>query len=390
MSGMTGKDRTRLAMYSFSHLLVDMCCFYVLYAGVISCFGDNKRDIAVLGFLMYNCIAFGAQVFLGRLADKRKNHTGMAALGCLILSAAVLAVYLPAGIYTSGPPYAVTILCALAAAAGNALFHTGSGTDTLLRAGGRMAPNGIFVAPGAIGVAAGRLIGMHYGLYSDFNSCFIGARREDYVHAVMIICALAAYIMCGAAKRMDNSGSGEKAPEYRFSRPGRSASFIIVSAMTVVTLRALVGSYIPVRPDVPQFAVSGAELLPVIFALCAACGKALGGAAGDRFGARVAAVTSLTASAFLFAAGIWFPALTLAAVLLFNFTMPVTLCAVASEMPRRYGEAFGLTTIGLLIGSLPEYVIKPGYCPKLMITLPLIIVSAVLMYLCCAGKSERE
>ena len=271
------------------------------------------------------------------------------------------------------------------AAVGNALFHTGGGVDTLISARGKMAPNGLFVAPGAIGVALGRYIGRSFRLYMVDDLL-----KSDFVCLLMLMAAVLALILCVIALCLGrNTEKAADAVSYRVSSGQKSASFIIIAARTVVILRSLVGSYMPTRSDGSILARAGG-MLPIVFAVCAALGKALGGIFGDIFGARKISIISLSAAAVLLAAGVWLPDITPVAVLLFNFTMPITLCVCASVMPGRYGEAFGLTTLGLLIGSLPDFLFKLSYYPRLCVSLPLIAASAVLLYLCCAGKNQEE
>jgi FSR family fosmidomycin resistance protein-like MFS transporter len=45
----------------------------------------------------------------------------------------------------------------------------------------------------------------------------------------------------------------------------------------------------------------------------------------------------------------------LAAVFLFNVTMPLTLYLLADKFPNQPGFAFGLLTFGLFLGFLPVY-----------------------------------
>ena len=47
--------------------------------------------------------------------------------------------------------------------------------------------------------------------------------------------------------------------------------------------------------------------------------------------------------------------LSLIGIMLFSMTMPVTLALLVSRLKKSPGIAFGLTTIGLFIGSLPAF-----------------------------------
>ena len=201
----------------------------------------------------------------------------------------------------------------------------------------------------------------------------------------MTLLAAAALALCVSAKRNSARDRAEPAT-YDIASRGRGALFIVAAALAVVTLRSLVGSYMPVNPALYM----SADGRLVTFALCATAGKLLGGVFGDVFGARRTAAVSLLLSGVLLCGGIYAPWLALPATLLFNMSMPITLCAAASKMPRRYGTAFGFTTVGLLLGSLPPYLIHIGYSARLWLCIPLIAASAALMLLCCCNKNTIQ
>ena len=83
--------------------------------------------------------------------------------------------------------------------------------------------------------------------------------------------------------------------------------------------------------------------------LCLAAGKAYGGFHGDRNGHIPTAILSLGICAiFLFFP--LHPLLTLAALFLFNMSMPLTLFASARILKGAKGTAFGLLTAALFMG----------------------------------------
>ena len=93
-------------------------------------------------------------------------------------------------------------------------------------------------------------------------------------------------------------------------------------------------------------------------AFCAFIGKAAGGALGDWLGARNVGVASLLLSLPCLAFGSSVPLVAMAGIVLFNLTMPITLCALASRLPGHPGLAFGVTTLALLIGNAPTFFFK--------------------------------
>ena len=88
--------------------------------------------------------------------------------------------------------------------------------------------------------------------------------------------------------------------------------------------------------------------------ICVVLGKTLGGAAADRFGAVQSGCLSLIAAGicFYFSSN---AAVGLAALLLFNMSMPITLHGMIKILPKRKGFSFGLLTFALFLGFVPSY-----------------------------------
>lgn len=73
----------------------------------------------------------------------------------------------------------------------------------------------------------------------------------------------------------------------------------------------------------------------------------------DRYGTRTASVISIAVSVPFLLFGADRMMLSLFGVMLFSMTMPITLGIIATVLPETPGLAFGLTTIGLFLGSCP-------------------------------------
>ena len=83
-------------------------------------------------------------------------------------------------------------------------------------------------------------------------------------------------------------------------------------------------------------------------------GKVAGGFAAARYGLRKSTVVSLGLAGICYlCSAAMLPGL--AALFLFNMTMPITLYWLARSMPRMPGFAFGLLTFALFLGFLPTY-----------------------------------
>ena len=130
-------------------------------------------------------------------------------------------------------------------------------------------------------------------------------------------------------------------------------------------------------------------LLAFLFTVGIVLGKMLGGVIGDRAGWRRTAVVSLAVSGLLFLAADRHAVCGIAAVFLFNMTMPLTLSALAGMYPDREGMAFGLTTLALFLGTLPSLAESAGIMRAGGSSL-LPAVCAVSLVLMAAGLKQEE
>lgn len=298
----------RTVVWSVLHLLVDMVCAWAMYA--FFCDGNYGS------LLVYNFCAFALQLPFGTLLDLQRDKyhslpTACASLGVILTACGAFLHPSILGI-------------------GNALFHTGAGVDVIegdfLR--GRKGQDlGVFVAPGAIGLYFGMLLGKNT---SHPLALVAGG-------IVMLLLAACQWTRVAAYPHREQSEPGN----------GRKLVIVAVCCFAVVIVR----SYIGLAVSFPWKSVS---VLGAAAVFSAAAGKCCGGFLAARFGLqRVAAITLLLATVCYllgdhFACG-------LAAVLFFNMSMPLTLYLLADKLPGMPGFAFGLLTFGLFLGFLPVY-----------------------------------
>ena len=128
----------------------------------------------------------------------------------------------------------------------------------------------------------------------------------------------------------------------------------LLSLFLVVVLRSLLSS--------DTFSTGNAPVPGLVPVLCLALGKAAGGFAGDRLGLRQTAILSLGLTAVLLILPRGY--VTLAALFLFNMTMPLTLFEAARLLSGAKGGAFGLLTCALFAGMLPRFLGVTGRLPK--------------------------
>ena len=304
-----------LGVYALTHAVVDAACATLLWRAVHD--GVVSGRTAVAAFLAYNFFAFAVQPLVGLGADRLGAARGAAAVGALTTAAAV-----PASLLSHGLAVAIVL-----AGLGNAVFHIGGGIVSLTAARGRATPPGIFVAPGAAGVAWGVVHGRGGG--------------SAWPPAVALV-VLAVVLALAPRPRWRTTPSARRSGPVAAS----AVETILVLLLFVIALRAYVGMAL-VFPWKSQ--------MPLLVALTAGVvlGKALGGVAADRWGWRPVGVGAIALSVPLLALGPDLPVAGIAGALVFNMTMPVTLVAAAAALPRHEGFAFGLTCLALFVGTAP-------------------------------------
>ncbi len=315
-----GKDRCMVAVYALAHFLVDFACAFAVFRSI-----SNTGDLYI-SFLLYNFCAFALQMPLGLLADKFNKNALCAACGCVLVALAYGVTGIPAG-------------AAVLAGIGNGLFHVGGGIDVLNASHGRAGPLGVFVSPGAFGIFLGKLLGKQ------------GEMPEILV--ILVLLASAAVILLLRSEKGRAFASGNV--PLSFGNACAPAALIAAACLfLVVCLRSYVGMTLSYSWKGEGY-WGWALIFAVVF------GKTAGGFLADRFGATGTSVVSLVlAAALFFLQDI--PLAGVAALFLFNMTMPVTLWAMAQLFPGAKGFSFGLLTFGLFLGFVPVYL---GYTPLL-------------------------
>jgi FSR family fosmidomycin resistance protein-like MFS transporter len=327
-----------------AHLVADaVCVTSVLRASPPS---DSLVSSALAFVLGYDLLAFAGQVPFGWLIDRFDLRRGAALSGLLFTTLALLA----------GPDAGVAVV--LLAGAGNALFHVGAGAMVLAGSKGRAAPAGVFVAPGALGLGLGLLIGRR----------FLTVPLWPWLFAV----AAAFFVVLLVSIR--TKPAADEGP-HPGSLPFRLGEILVIASLLCVSVavRSFVGT---VGCDACSRTLFLATAVP-----CAAfAGKLAGGFLADRFGWIDLAMVALLASAPLLALSggdLW---MVLPGLVLFQMTMPVTLAATFRLMPDRPALGFGLLCLALVAGTLPAY-LPGGWRPQGIPLLLLVLGSAAALFL---------
>ena len=314
---LSAESRFRPAIYGVIHALVDAAC---VAAVVRASRGSNVGDLGAFWTVAsYDLLAFGLQFPLGLVVDRLR----LARLSMIVGAAMAAAVLDPGPI----PPLATMI----AAGVGNALFHLGAGGLVLRSAGGRAAPAGVFVAPGALGLGLGLWMG-RTGRGSTF---------PIYVALAFAVIALVT---------LDKPAADERnAPSGAAAQPAVVPWLILLMLLLVsVAVRSFVGFG-------ACFQCPGGLAVAIGLPVAAFLGKLVGGMVADRLGWLRASIGALLLSLPLIAFSGGSLVLALPGVLLFQSTMAVTLVAIYALMPRWPAAAFGLPSLALIAGAFPTF-----------------------------------
>lgn len=312
MVASTRKHWQMVSAYSIIHFLLDFACAFFVFRSIV----DTPEGY--LCILLYNFCAFAMQMPLGIIADKLNRNPLFAAIGCAFVALAFGLVQ---------APVVATIIIGI----GNAMFHLGGGIDVLNISEKKLGALGVFVSPGAFGVFYGTMLGRGLGF------------PVAAVPIALLAAAVLVYVLHKAQR-----GAYPKNASFALSGVG-AGRFLAAAAclFLVVCLRSFAGLAL-------DFSWKGVGYWGTALICAVVFGKTIGGFAADRFGLLPTTVVSLGLSALLFLLpGV--PVAGVAALLLFNMTMPITLFALAKIMPGAKGFAFGLLAFGLFIGFLPVY-----------------------------------
>ena len=330
------------AWLGVAHFVVDaVCVTSVLRASPPS---DGITYSALAFVLGYDLLAFAGQVPCGWMIDRLCLRRGAAVAGLILTTLTLLL----------GRDGGVPVL--VAAGVGNALFHVGAGAMTLAGSNGHAAPAGVFVAPGALGLGLGVILGRK-----------LSAVGVWFFYPAIIVSLLAVLLVSTRSSAVTGGPAGPS------SRPLPELLVIAVLLSLSVAVRSLVGTV-------------GCDGCPRSFFLLVAIpaaaffGKLSGGFLADRLGWIDVSTVALVASAPLLAfsqGDLW---IALPGLLIFQMTMPVTLVAMFRLMPGRPALGFGILCLALVGGTLPAY-LPGGFRPQGIALLLLVLGSAVALFL---------
>jgi len=328
-----------LFVYGTTHAVVDGICAAIIFSILKNQIFNTTEFISLV--ILYNALAFGLQAIFGLVVDYFKSPRAAALLGCVLTGISAITFL------------AFPIIAVIFAGIGNALFHIGGGSISLNLTPKKAAAPGIYVAPGALGLLVGTLLGK--------NGQFV---VWPFVLTLVVLCLLMFVI---------------KKPEMNYERKEIKGNkfnyfeFILLLVFLSITIRSLVGMVLvfPWKTNI--------DLL-IILTAAVVLGKGLGGILADKFGWVRVAVGALIASIPFLIFGANIPYLAIVGMFLFNITMPITLVAISNILPGRPGFAFGLTCLALILGALPAFSGLKQFLGDQWFIFAIIILSSAALY----------
>ena len=347
------------ALYSILHFLVDGVCALAMFGYFAT------RENWYVNILLYNFCAFAMQMPLGVVLDGLCGKQSVRKTFPTYFYAVAGVVLTLVGAFIH--PIVLGI--------GNALFHLGGGVATIQEDEAKGLNGrglGVFVAPGALGLYIGTLLGKSGDM--PIRNIIIS------VGVVMLLCLL--YVEKRYVRRAENviRESASLLPSINL---GKSSTLWLASGcLFVVILRSYIGMAV-------NFPWKSTVFAGTIAVLAVALGKVSGGFAAATFGIRRTIILSLGAAAvcYLLSGNIVAGVI---ALFLFNMTMPITLYLLIQRLKEMPGFAFGLLTFGLFLGWMPTYL--ELYLPMDGQTMGCLgsLISLVILWFCADDGKEGK
>ena len=295
-------------LYFYIHFVVEVVCFY--YLSKVS----NSPIVWIVPFL-YDAFAFVPQSIMGYISDKypklKMSYLGMALLfiGVFLMS------------FFSVNKFILLFFITI----GNAFVHVGGAENTLRNSKGKLSHSAIFVSGGSFGVITGRLLAK--------------TMMPTWILLILILTAIPFILYADTFSKKENN-----CDKFNYVKKSINPSIVIILAVLVVIVRGYMGYGLPTTWN--------KSTLQTVYLFCImGLGKALGGILSDIFGIRkVAILSTLLAIPFLII-GDNLMIISLIGVMFFSMTMSITLGILVSILKKTPGLAFGLTTIGLFLGT---------------------------------------
>ncbi len=329
-------------LYFFIHFIIEITSFYIVTT-------YTSSNLVWVLALLYDFLAFVPQGIFGYLKD-REVKLNFSLIGLVLSTIALILLYFKLN------PVIVIIVISI----GNCLIHVEGAEETLRSSSGKMTPSALFVSGGSFGLITGKLLSKY-----NVNVLYI-----ILINLLMIIPLL-------IARKYKYLMDDKNLDKYNYSNKNINYKLIILYATLVVIIRAYMGYGIPTSWN--------KTVLQTIMLFCfMGTGKALGGILIDHIGIRKTAFISTLGSLpfLIFGNNLMF--VSLIGIMFFSMTMAITLGLIVSVIKKYPGIAFGFTTLGLFLGTLPIffYRVDSVFVNAIIVTTLTLVCVIILSVIC--------
>lgn len=337
-------------LYFYVHLIVEIVSFYILTSYV------SLAEATIIA-LLYDFLAFVPQGLFGYLKDNNIKIPLMPiGIGLCLISLVLFKFNVTF--------WVIVIILAI----GNALLHVSGAERTLRTSKGKMTNSALFVGGGSFGVLLGKIA-------STYNwNWFI----------ILGLCLTMLIPMIFLFKDKIDYEDMTNLNEYNFSNKKIKPFIVIILATTVVMVRSYIGYGIPTSWN--------KELYQMILLYCfMGLGKCLGGILVDTLGIKITSLISTLGAIPFLVFGDKIMVVSLIGVMMFSLTMPITLALLTSVMKDKPGVAFGFTTIGLFLGTLPVFFFTiDSFIVNIILIIVLSALCAVILFFISNSRKENK
>lgn len=339
-------------LYFYVHFVTEILCFYVLSRIV-----GNNLILWMMPFI-YDAFAFVPQSIIGYLSDKYPK-INMGIIGTILLIIGFITFFTNS---FPGTYIELIILCF-----GNGFIHVAGAEVTLRSSNGKLSHSAIFVSGGSFGVITGKLLAK-----TKISFVFV-----SLLALTMIPCIILAEYYRKEIKKPDLS-----CQNFNYHNEHINPLLVILLAVFVVIVRGYMGYGIPTSWN-------KTVLQTIMLYVTMGIGKALGGILSDAFGIRKIAIVSVVFSLPFLLFGDNYMLISLIGIMLFSMTMSITLGLLVSVLKKTPGLAFGLTTIGLFLGTAPIFFIKLNTFLANVIVISISTIICLVILLTIIRKDDK-
>ncbi len=301
-----------ILIYSLCHFIVDFVCAIFILGKLPYIVNTSNQFFTAM--IIYNFFAFAFQVPLGYILDKFKVYKYIAIIGLCFIGVCYLINFNNAYIFA-------TIV-----GIGNALFHIEGGVNIYSVSERKAFLNGLFVAPGALGIFLG----------TTFHDELI----TTYFPIILIVLSICLLFL--VQKREITIGL-EKNIKNKLNNS--SVVLIVIFIGLSIIVRSIGGNAI-------TYSWKNGLALGLIYTISMVFGKAFGGFFADKLGLLKIALASLGCSAIFLVLGYNIHMFAYIGIFLFNIPMSITLIILENTLSTKIACAVGLNTMFLFIGFL--------------------------------------